>query len=933
MRKTKLSNDIILKLEEISAGFLPEKIFNEFLDLIKKEIAGKFFTPSSEANFIRIILGMFDKSSFINDCVKYPHYVEVLIAISINSNYLTDILVRNPEYFYWIVNPSNLNRKFDEDIFKKSLNQNINSYKSLTAKLNFLRSQKRKEILRIGAKDILGIADLKTVTEELSILARNITSVLFEICCKEISLKYNITISENSYCLIALGKLGGNELNYSSDIDLIIFYDDNAKVNSKKEFSEILIETIYLFIEGATAVTPLGYIFRVDFRLRPDGRTAPLTRSLQSYLNYYESRGEDWERQMLLKASFVCGGKNLYKQFHDYLQPFIYPSSFSVSPTEQIRKMKFNIEKYLRDEENIKLQSGGIRDIEFSVQALQLINGGRIKEVRVNNTLEAIISLQAKKLISEAESNSLSSAYSFYRKVEHYLQLMNDTQTHSVPSNGEILEKLSSYLNYKSSKEFKDFVAASRNKVKIIYESIIGKRSGLEIKENKIVNIKFENQNKAEKDFIYLSEGKGLLGQKEFDKNTIEGFAKIEPALIKYLGNSLQPDLVLQNFVRVIRNITFPSIWYNEFLDEKFFISFLHLCEYSQKSIDLFAEDSDLHEYFLTRKVFQKITNETLLKISLKKLLFTLSMQFAIGLISGDKLSATLCKFFYLKIKNISNNNFTNEDSKQIFIAGMGSFSVSEMTFSSDIDLIFGAGNLSRIKDAEKKFQNLLQNLKKEFKPFDVDCRLRPEGKSSQLAWELESYKKYLQNRARVWEFQAFSKMNFILGNKKSYDSLTKYLYEQIKIIDTELVRKEMLDMRKKLYPPSISNNFYVKKSRGGIGDIEFIVQFLLLTNKELFKKELGKGNTKGLSDLNSKFPELIDFEKLKQNYLFLKKLKITNQNIFNISSSFISKDAKKNNIIAKQFGFSSSEEFTKKLNEIIKQNINFYETVFKLWQ
>ncbi len=128
MRKAKLSPDIIEKLAEISAGYLPENIFDKFLELISIEIKNKFFTHSSEANLLRIILAMFDKASFIGDCVKYPHYIEVLISIAVNSNYLTDILVRNPEYFYWIVNPSNLNKKMNEDELKKDLSQNINSY-------------------------------------------------------------------------------------------------------------------------------------------------------------------------------------------------------------------------------------------------------------------------------------------------------------------------------------------------------------------------------------------------------------------------------------------------------------------------------------------------------------------------------------------------------------------------------------------------------------------------------------------------------------------------------------------------------------------------------------------------------------------------------------------------------------------------------------
>ncbi len=931
MRKAKLSPDIIEKLAEISAGYLPEIVFDKFLELISTEIKNKFFTHSSEANLLRIILSMYDKASFIGDCVKYPHYVEVLISIAVNSNYLTDILVRNPEYFYWIVNPSNLNKNLNEDELKKDLSQNINSYKSLNAKLNFLRSQKRKEILRVGAKDILGINDLKTITEELSILARSITSLLFSTCYIEVLRKYNLQMDENSYCLIALGKLGGNELNYSSDIDLIIFYDDNISLNNKKSFQEILIEAIYLFIESATAITSLGYIFRVDFRLRPDGRTSVLTRSLHEYLNYYESRGEDWERQMLIKAGFVSGSRVLFDNFINYLQPFIYPSTFSISPLEQIKKLKINIEKNLKDEENIKLIPGGIRDIEFSVQALQLLNGGKLKKIRTNNTLEAISYLKETELLNEGETDAFYNSYIFYRKIEHYLQLMNDTQTHSIPSEGEILEKLSSYLGFKSSKYFNEAVTQDRTNIKAIYDSITGKESQLSLKENKISNIKFENQNKAEKDFVYLSEGKGLLGQKEFDKSTTESFIKIEPLLLEYLDSCLQPDLVLQNFVRIIRNITFPSIWYSEFLDEKFFNSFLMLCEFSQKSIDLFAEDTDLHEYFLTRRVFQNFSETDFNNFNLKKLLFTLSVQFTVGLISNDKLSAALSKYFLERIKDISKQFFSEAEASQIFIAGMGSFSAGEMAFASDIDLIFGTKTFEADKHFEKKFQNLLLKFKEEFKPFEVDCRLRPEGKSSQLVWELDSYKYYLQNRARVWELQAFSKMNFIFGDKKSYNNLVKSLVQRIKAENTESIKKEMKVMRTKMYPSTsyLSKNFYIKKSSGGMSDIEFIIQYLLLTNPEIYKKVIGKGKITKLKNLQDNLPDIIDYEKLRVNFMFLKNLEIINQNIFNISSAMIARDEKKYKLYAKNLGFSSASEFEKKLGSIIKENHSIYKNIF----
>ncbi len=331
----------------------------------------------------------------------------------------------------------------------------VNRFKTFNGKVTALRNLKRREFLRIGLMDVYLNEKVERITEELSFLTKSITSILFDLCYKEILLKNKIEKLSNKYCLIALGKLGGNELNYSSDIDLIVFTDKNTLINKRIYYNQIITETVQLFIEQASSISSKGFLYRVDFRLRPDGKNAPLCGTINQYLQYYELRGEDWERQMLIKSDFICGSYNLYKKFYSYLEKFIYPSSFSVSPLVQIKKLKSNIEKRVSEEDNIKLIPGGIRDIEFSVQALQLLNGGKNKSLRTGNTLTAISELNKTKLLSDAETKTFSEAYILYRRIEHYLQLMNNTQTHTIPDSGELLEKVSHHLGFNTSSEFR----------------------------------------------------------------------------------------------------------------------------------------------------------------------------------------------------------------------------------------------------------------------------------------------------------------------------------------------------------------------------------------------------------------------------------------------------------------------------------------------
>lgn len=906
-KQTSLSKDFIHKIAGFSAGYLPTETIDSFITLINKEISLHYFTFSSESNLLRIISAMFDKISFMNECTRYPHYIEILLLVSVNSNYLTDILVRNPEYFYWIINPSNLNRKVDRESWDQEISNTLAQYNSFSAKVNALRRLKRKEFLRIGLKDLLRLNNLMEITLELSILADGLIGALFELCYKEVLIKYGIEKISNQYSIISLGKLGGHELNYSSDVDLLIFFDKNSVVK-KKEYFEILNEAVYLFIDNSVSITSSGFIYRVDFRLRPDGRNSPLCRTITDYTLYYESRGEDWERQMLLKAGFAGGNKDLYYKFIKYLQPFIYPLSFSVSPTEQIAKLKSNIEKNSGNDENIKLSPGGIRDIEFSVQALQLLNGGRIKEIRTGNTLEAIQHLNKHSLLGNEETEILNKAYILFRKTEHFLQLMNDKQTHLIPGAGELLEKLAYWLGYKSSNVFRNDLAVKQSEVKNIFNSIMGIT---EKKDTTLNEIKFANPQRAGSDLLFIREGKGILGQRQFDKKSIESFQNIEPVLLEYLETSLRPDKVLQNFVRIIKNISFPSQWYREFSDTVFFNMFLNLCGMSQKTIDLFAEDAELREHFISKGLNDKPVIESILYYPMKKLLYILSALFTSEKINSVQVGKLLTENIISSIQGLSAKLLP--ESEGYIIAGLGSFGTGEMNFSSDCDLIFIVNNINEFPEAQKKFQALLTEIKSRLKPMEADCRLRPEGKSSQLVWDIKAYEQYLANRARIWELQSLCKLKFISGNKKLFSRFVKTIITRLTKENPESFKKEINEMRRKLSPSGILDQMNIvnlKKERGGLLDIEFIIQFLILCSPELFLKTLNYTTEKKISLLLPDEPDIL------KNYIFLKDLVIRNQCIFNSSGYLFKEDEKEN--------FNYKDE----LRNVMRTNRNLYNKI-----
>lgn len=915
LRLRNLSEDFIRKIIDKAAGRVSQKTLEDFLSAIENEIAKQYFTRSSESNLLRIISSQFDFAFFVNECLKYTHHFEILVSVSTNSNYLTDILVRNPEYFHWIINPSVLKLKSDNKSFNENLDKLLSTYKSFESKVNTLRNFKRKEILRIGLRDIFFNQDVSETTRQLSELAEVISSKLFELCYSEILLKNNLTNVKNRFVVFSLGKLGGNELNYSSDIDLVAFYDKNSLIGKKKYFSQLLTETIHLFINTAGAKTSSGFLYRVDFRLRPDGRNAPLCGSYLEYLKYYEMRGEDWERQMLIKASYLYGSKILYNKFFNYLSKFIYPISFNISPIEQIKKLKLSIERKNKTDTNIKLSQGGLRDIEFSVQALQLLNGGKDNSLKTGNTLNAIKLLNNKNILSDYESKVFTDAYILYRRAEHYMQLMNDQQTHDIPDSGDTAEKLAHFIGCKNLSEFKKMISDSKEKVNSIYQSIFAQSEMIEIKNN-FEAIDFNDKKRAGNNFEYLRTGKGLLEKKLFDSRTILSFEKIEPGLTGYLTNSIQPDLVLENLVRIIKSAKFPQIWYEEFQDDKFFNLTLLLCDRSQKAIDLFAEDKLLRDEFLSRDSLIPLQQTDISLLTLKQFLFRSSVQLTASLLRTEIFLKLYSDYLTNRISLIINNNCADKIWKEnFFVLAMGSFGNEQMSFASDIDLVFIVSDINKFSSVQSDFQKLFGIIRNNLQGLDIDCRLRPEGKSSQLVWDINEYSKYFLSRARVWELLSFTKCRFLYGSKELFNNFLSFYIKAVKTRDTDYIKSELLEMRKKLLPLS-DNLFDIKKSTGGLYDVDFVLGYLNLTNPEAMFPD-NYDNSVGKTEM---------LVKLKRNFSFLKQTEIFNQNIFNTKSSRIPSDKVKLKKLSYSLGFRTAENFTDMLNEVVHSNKNYFQ-------
>jgi glutamate-ammonia-ligase adenylyltransferase len=379
-----------------------------------------------------------------------------LLQIFAASQHLSDLLVTDPEAFDLLrltEGQPAAREALVEDIVAE-----VEALDHDQAVLQALRRFKHRETLRIAYGDVVREHSLVTVTRQISYLADAIVEASLRAAWRRVCQQRGTPLDSDGrrsrFVVLAMGKLGGVELNYSSDIDLIFLYHGEGSTDSRRPMSnaEFFDRLARELMRLLTEKTELGSPYRVDMRLRPDGERGPLVASLQGALNYYDLRGRTWERQAYIKARPVAGDLDLGREFLAQLQPWIYRRYLSRADISGIKALKRRIEQRTHrdgvNEREVKTGHGGIRDVEFVIQFLQLLNGGDLPEIRTGNTLEAIAQLEAVGCLSNLERSILEENYTFLRKVEHRLQIMFDMQTHLLPQPPEELRKLALRMGY-----------------------------------------------------------------------------------------------------------------------------------------------------------------------------------------------------------------------------------------------------------------------------------------------------------------------------------------------------------------------------------------------------------------------------------------------------------------------------------------------------
>jgi glutamate-ammonia-ligase adenylyltransferase len=399
------------------------------------------------ANLERLAESAEDPLALCRSLAAEPHLLELLVTVFAASQFLAEIVLRNPTLVSLLGKTRDLANAQDAQHYDKELRTLTAPALTPAERLAVLRRYQQRELLRLGTADLLGLLDLPTVTTQLSYLANALVRACLDIAASQ------TRTSLDGFAVIALGKLGGGELNYSSDVDLLLLSQGEGW--GYRHLAETLID-------GLARVTAEGFLYRVDMRLRAWGSCGPLVSSAGSYLQYLQTHARQWEKQALLKARAIAGdipfGKGLLKQ----AVPLLYSAS-QEDVRVDVRDAKRRIEAQLceRDREwaEVKLGKGSIRDVEFVTQYLQLVHGGKHPEIRSRNTLRGLGHLLAHGLISTGDYRVLADGYTFLRPVEHYLQLVQNRQTHTLPADPSDLDYLARRLGFGGASPGAEFLA------------------------------------------------------------------------------------------------------------------------------------------------------------------------------------------------------------------------------------------------------------------------------------------------------------------------------------------------------------------------------------------------------------------------------------------------------------------------------------------
>src|SRR5437773_2056310 len=737
---------------------------------IKEKSAASLYPAQVETTLIQLNEAWPVAAGPLPDAIQsFPLGEAALLHLFAVSSICAARIVRNPELLLWLSQPE-ICRQGRDHI--EMANELYRAAKTDVAVNNFriLRRWKNKEMTRIALRELANAAALEETTTELSQLA--------EISVREVFAHWNAKLRESSgspaadFAILALGKLGGRELNHSSDVDLIFLYSEEGELSSRLSYHQWFNQLAEKILETFSTRDPEGALFRIDLRLRPEGSTGPLARSLESMENYYAGFGETWERIALIKAREIAGSRELAYEFLSQHQPFIYPRSPTPDLLDEVANIKRRIEPEALGTDalhrDVTLGRGGIREIEFVVPTLQFIHGGRHAFLQETSTMEALRALAELELIPQNEVVDLDRAYRFLRQVEHRLQIEAEQQTHTAPRDPVTLTRLARSLGFDSANEFSAALKKTMQNVRSIFDRVILSAPT----EGALPDLKlFKDEKSAARSLADLLKP---TSASHVAPRTKQVFAKLRPALLDQMAKTADPDATLNQFVRFVeayglRGLLFELLASNPTLLELV----IKTLDASRFAGDLLIRRPQLLEEITRDKSFNRprsiaehfgrlesfgssVTNLDPIRAYRQRQLLRIMMRDALGVANASVIFAELSELAEACL------TFTNKllGGENVTIVALGKFGGGELNYGADLDLLF-------VGDDIRSAQNLVAAMMQpsaEGMIASLDARLRPDGEKGPLVAPLAAYESYYRQRAHLWEIHALTRARPISG-------------------------------------------------------------------------------------------------------------------------------------------------------------------------
>jgi glutamate-ammonia-ligase adenylyltransferase len=719
---------------------------------------------------------------------------------------------------------------------------------------------RRRELLRIFLRDIRRLVTVSEITEELSNLADAILEYALRIARQELDNRYGSALETDrkgrdklsSFVVVSLGKLGSKELNYSSDIDLMFIYSSEGATTGQGSRGavtnrEYFVKLAELVAKIVGAQTGEGAAYRVDLRLRPHGRVGALAASVKDTINYYQTNAQAWERQVLIRARSSAGDAALYKKFAAEVENHVFSKNETVeNALENVRlsKEKINLEQATQKGFNVKLGRGGIREIEFIAQALQIAYGGADEWLRAAHTLKSLSRLADRKLLSENELTELYDAYEFLRRTEHLLQMENGLQTHVVSEEGEKRALLAAKMNYEKTANFNEKLDEHSSNVNRIFTRIFSNAS--------------QTQKNAAQFSIHKNEAALDSESSERAENILNaGEQTVYQSILASLEKSESRKKLSASTSAALKTLSETSPHFAEMLaSNPALISTLPTENDEFQARDyrsilpakVSAKTNFASRLSALRKEWSRFLLEIVVFDVYEKILISETKRCLTELAEAAVEAALyITKQELIRLFSVEITEFP------FAVLGLGKFGGKGMDYGSDLDLLLIYDEEKQIDFGDRTptefytraaeiFVGSLSNLTRDGQLYRVDLRLRPDGKSGAAVVGKTAFKNYLKNRAAMWEWLAYVKLRGVAGENElaaQTEALArKIIHEnagelefsegnfQTLIDETRRVR-ELLEAEK--FASRRSQEIDIKFGAGGMLDVYFAVRFLQL--------------------------------------------------------------------------------------------------------